>query len=236
MQREVITPSPGQAEMKVCKDCSASFPKTPEFFFVQNTKTGIVFNPYCKPCHRARNRNWGKVNPEKRLEDARKYRAENPERERERHRKAYAANPQKRRDAVRKSYRKHVEKRRAGRIAYGIKHREKEIAYSKQYNLSRHPFKAKQASALARARKYGVLILPVSYQQIYIRDGCKCYICGTALTERQSVFDHVKPMSCGGIHSDLNIKLSCYACNRLKGTGADVKWRKVAARQGFTQG
>jgi hypothetical protein len=47
------------------------------------------------------------------------------------------------------------------------------------------------------------------------RDGGRCRKCGST---QQLHFDHVIPVSRGGVNSVANIQLLCGACNRAKGT------------------
>lgn len=205
---------------KVCKDCGQSFPRTREYFFYSKDQIGT----YCKPCHRARNRKWGQSNPERKREQAIAFRAKNLERERERHRRHYAANTARRKLAIRKSYRKHRERRCAKQNEQRRNNRAVESERAKVYRASLDPIIKKERAGLARAKRKGVFIEHVSYEAIYERDGKRCYMCQKELARDAAVFDHVKPMAAGGIHSNLNIKLACYACNRSKGTRLDMRW------------
>lgn len=206
--------------LKACKDCGQALEATPENFYFRRGRPA----PYCKPCHNKRNIQWRKDNAERVLEISRNWRAANIEKERARWRRQYQEDPEKRRAAVRKSYRKHREKRCAEQRERSSNQRAKRAEYARRYSASRDPIIRKEAAALTRAKRKGAFIEPVSYEAIYERDGKCCYMCKKSLERHEAVFDHVKPLSAGGIHSALNIKLACYECNRSKGTKLDMRW------------
>lgn len=59
---------------------------------------------------------------------------------------------------------------------------------------------------------------PVRYEAILERDGMHCHICDTEIPSLDVLhFDHVIPLSKGGLHSEENIKPSHAACNLSKG-------------------
>lgn len=56
-----------------------------------------------------------------------------------------------------------------------------------------------------------------NYDDIYDRDGGICYLCGLPSPVEVTHFDHVVPLSRGGLHSDDNIRVTHSTCNLQKG-------------------
>ena len=46
----------------------------------------------------------------------------------------------------------------------------------------------------------------------------KCYYCRKTLTENNSTYDHIIPVSCNGSEHPNNFVVACKSCNRLRGT------------------
>jgi len=182
---------------RVCSKCKISYPATNEYFGYSKLGKHQT-RSRCYSCLRA---------------IAKQRYQDNHEQELERFAAFRAANPEKARAKVKASYYKHQSKRLESRKDYGKRNRAKEAEYSKAYN-AKHPFWFKQCTALLRAKKLGVIIEPVNFGQIYKRDRGVCHVCGKKVTKRNLVFDHLTPMSIGGPHSEGNIKVAHYACNR----------------------
>jgi 5-methylcytosine-specific restriction endonuclease McrA len=66
-----------------------------------------------------------------------------------------------------------------------------------------------------RARMYAVAYEPFSRLEILVRDGGRCFHCGTELTGPWDM-DHLVPLSRGGPHIRSNVVASCRSCNRKR--------------------
>lgn len=60
--------------------------------------------------------------------------------------------------------------------------------------------------------------IPVKFTRlnIFTRDGFKCQYCGNKFESEDLTFDHVKPVSQGGVKSWDNIVTACVPCNSKK--------------------
>ena len=59
--------------------------------------------------------------------------------------------------------------------------------------------------------------VPFSRANIYARDAHQCQYCGREFAVSELTFDHVVPVSQGGLKDWENIVTSCISCNRRKG-------------------
>lgn len=81
-------------QYKTCPHCRQSFPATPEYFNRdKNTKDGLVYR--CKPCERARFKQYYNVDPDHHRKRALDYRNAHLEESRAKDRRWYYANPDK---------------------------------------------------------------------------------------------------------------------------------------------
>lgn len=82
------------SEYKTCPHCKQSFPATPEYFNRdKNTKDGLVYR--CKPCERARFKQYYNVDPDYHRKRSSNYRNAHLEASRAKDRRWYYANPDK---------------------------------------------------------------------------------------------------------------------------------------------
>ncbi len=82
----------------------------------------------------------------------------------------------------------------------------------------KHPL-AVRAYVLKRyaRKKRASTIEKVDFASILERDGLFCYICEQAILPDQAIdFDHVIPLSRGGVHTESNLKPTHHLCNRRK--------------------
>lgn len=208
-----------EAATRICKGCRQALPETEEHFYRSKaTKSGWYGK--CKPCHQSNVKAWAGRNPEKRREQARKFRAAHLEKERERHRAAYRANPEKHRDSVRRSHQKHRESRLEYAARYKEENRDGLLAKGRERHQRRKiekPFEYKEECARRRARKFGIPHERLDYAAIYERDAGICHLCQKSVPVGEDlVFDHVIDLCKGGAHHPDNIKVAHYQCNRKK--------------------
>jgi 5-methylcytosine-specific restriction endonuclease McrA len=146
--------------------------------------------------HRERTRAWTADNRDKANASVKRYAAAHPDRILEQQRRWQAANPGK-----------SAAKSRRWRMVHKDQHRE-QAARVRASLRCEHP----------ECLSVGVLPLVWRTQPHF------CYLCGIALSLTEAryapgaaQFDHVVPLSKGGVHCVLNVRPACAACNMHKG-------------------
>lgn len=100
--------------------------------------------------------------------------------------------------------------------AYYAANRAQFHARQRRYYLA-NPAKAKEASALRKARKrHAPVVEAVSLAVIYQRDQGICSLCHQPVNRAEASMDHIVPLSKGGEHSYRNIALAHLSCNLAK--------------------
>lgn len=66
---------------------------------------------------------------------------------------------------------------------------------------------------------------------IYDRDHGRCRYCNVQLARNQATIDHHVPTSKGGLNNPANLRLSCEACNNLKGSMMPGEWELCPGRR-----
>lgn len=61
------------------------------------------------------------------------------------------------------------------------------------------------------------IVVDVSRDEIIQRDGQACYLCGKEISIHAITLDHIVPLSRGGTHTPLNVRVACQPCNSRKG-------------------
>ncbi len=206
-------------DSKVCSKCGEEKLLTTENYYkCKNNKDG--FYGECKNCSYERGKEYRKKNIEKVREYqrqwARKKYWQDPERAREAGRAWYWKNHEKAKKALMKYHWKNKEKKYAYRKEYYQKNKAKELEDKKLY-FSKYPERRRQAEAKRKALKLKNAVGDVSYSYIMERDKMTCHICGKKVNKDELNFDHVIPLSKGGLHSNENIKVSHAFCNMNKG-------------------
>jgi len=74
----------------------------------------------------------------------------------------------------------------------------------------------RNAGIRRRAREKGAAVEKVSREDVVMKYGRECYICGRALCDKQLTIDHVIPLSKGGAHTLHNLRPACRSCNSRK--------------------
>lgn len=151
---------------------------------------------------------------EKRIAQSAKYREVNQEKINARRREIYAANVGKFRFENRKNY---------------LKHREARIRAAVDYQAA-HP----EIVALTRARRRSSTKFKIRVSDhkklLHIYRGC-CAYCQVKLTawgrelETSLQWDHVVPLSRGGVDGVGNLVPSCRRCNLSKGRSTVTEWK-----------
>lgn len=62
-------------------------------------------------------------------------------------------------------------------------------------------------------------------EYIYSKEGGVCQYCGKSLGKTYTI-DHIIPLCHGGTHDESNLRLSCYPCNKFKGSRNIPQFRK----------
>lgn len=57
----------------------------------------------------------------------------------------------------------------------------------------------------------------VNRNAIITRDNSTCQICGCLLSKEEVTLDHIIPISKGGEHTEVNLRVACRSCNSRKG-------------------
>ena len=151
---------------------------------------------------------------EKRLEYCRQYRASNRDEISERRRNAYRLNIEKHRISNRNNY---------------LKHREERIKAALEYQAA-HP----EVVALSRAKRRAAVkyrIKVKDHKRLLSRHNGRCAYCGVKLCEwgrengNSLQWDHVVPLSRGGVDGVSNLVPSCRDCNLSKSNSTVMEWR-----------
>lgn len=69
----------------------------------------------------------------------------------------------------------------------------------------------------------------MSKQEVYDRDGGKCFFCGIPLTFEEATHEHLVATSLGGTNHNANCTIACKPCNLAAGAMTVVD--KVALRE-----
>lgn len=76
----------------------------------------------------------------------------------------------------------------------------------------------RRAKDARRARLAGApRIERIDRESIIMRDGSRCYLCGSDLPRQAITLDHVIPLARGGAHAEDNLRVACRPCNSRKG-------------------
>ena len=146
-------------------------------------------------------------NPEDRLRQVQRYRAEHAE-----ELKAYWA----------AYYLAHREKYRQQSTAYYQMHREEIQAQQARYRAT-NPAPVRESKLRHKARKRGSMrtdLSPAQWEEIKAAYGHRCVYCGRKM--KHLTQDHIIPLSKGGNHTASNIVPACLSCNQHKSAGAPL--------------
>lgn len=106
--------------------------------------------------------------------------------------------------------------------------------YQRGYNVSPWWPGIEQLWDSKRRRKARITVTqvkPIRREEVFRRDGYRCYICGRRLRKhhraphpRAATIDHLHPLAKGGPHVMDNVATACLACNVAKGDRIDQEW------------
>lgn len=82
-----------------------------------------------------------------------------------------------------------------------------------------HPEQHAEKEGRRRARKRGQGFEKIIPSEVYERDGGRCHICGKHVPKSRMSLDHLIPLSRGGGHFKLNVRLAHLECNVRRGAG-----------------
>jgi 5-methylcytosine-specific restriction endonuclease McrA len=144
---------------------------------------------YCQPCHREYQREWYEANRERKMAQNKAWKQEHADRYKQQQ----------------LEYRSTDAARTRARLA-------------QQRWRKKHPDKARQKWDARRALKKGaprVELIDRGY--VYERDGGRCHLCRRAVAQKNFHLDHLVPLSRGGEHTHLNVRVAHAFCNLSRG-------------------
>jgi len=144
-----------------------------------------------------------------------------PLKEKERKARAYAAMTREEKDA---RLARTLARRRKSMAAYAEKHRERILAYKREWRL-KHPERHRVQSATWNAHRQrriqGTLSADLIPRLMQLQQG-RCQVCHGGLQEFH--LDHIEPLVRGGRHEDANMQLLCVPCNRKKSSKDPIRF------------
>lgn len=183
--------------MKYCAKCR-TLKSLDSYSSNRTTKDGLQYN--CKACNKA----YQEANAEKRAEYRREY---------------YQAN-RERLIAYWAEYReKHPDRVKASARANYQRYREKHLEIRRRY-CRENPEQIRDHNDKRRAMLRGAAgAEKISRRRVWEREGGRCHICGERVPYEKATLDHLIPLSKGGEHSYLNVRIAHGPCNSRRGAG-----------------
>lgn len=194
---------------------------------IENSRTRYWSDPEKA---RAVQRDWAAKHPEEQKERFAAYHAANPERELERSRRYNEEHREERREADRQRREAMTpDERRAKwrrenqsptRLRTGaewrVANREKQVELGNAWRLN-NPERCAQTTQAYYDRKVRASISPVEWDVVDQTTDGTCYLCDVPLDAMNHSYDHVVPLSKGGLNVTENIRPCCRSCNSKKG-------------------
>jgi 5-methylcytosine-specific restriction endonuclease McrA len=182
----------------------------------------------CRPCKRAKDRDYGKRNAERIRQRSKQYYAANREKVAEYQRNYYSQNKQAAKDRARQWREDNLERAKAVRRArYATRQQEHYAAY--QQWAKENPERAKATSAnrlhrrRARERRADVRqVTPKEIRNVFSK-GCAFTGCENTNLE----LDHIVPLHLGGRHAIGNLQALCKSHNASKGARTWIEFRRM---------
>jgi 5-methylcytosine-specific restriction endonuclease McrA len=161
---------------------------------------------------------WKKANRASVNATQRAYRAADPERGRKYDRQAYGRDPEKHKAKnagwVERNPERKCQLRRESAARHAPENRARAKAWQK---ANPETVKAHKAAYRARQRSQDRLIETFTHAEIAERDHWTCHLCGGEVTREDWSIDHLVPLSFGGDHTRLNVKIAHTVCNARRG-------------------
>ena len=139
------------------------------------------------------------------------------------HARYRAAHPERVHAAAARYRAAHPESVQAYNAAWRAAHRETKRAYDAAWRATHpeyravydaaHREKSRERTHHWRARLRAAFIAPVDAIAIYGRDQGRCHICGRKVKPKDASMDHLIPLSLGGTHEPVNVRLAHRKCN-----------------------
>ena len=183
--------------MKRCRSCKETKGVT-EFSRMRLAKDGLQYD--CKACNKA-------------------YRVANADRKKAYQHIYYRANREKL-IAYWAEYReKYPEKVIAAQRAAYARDPEKHRAYSRRYRKE-NPEVVRQLNEKRRSLERGAQVSErINRRVVWEREGGRCHICDKHVPYKRATLDHLIPLSKGGDHTYLNVRIAHGPCNSRRGAG-----------------
>jgi HNH endonuclease len=202
----------------ICKDCDRQ--KALDYYYAHRSEEELQQKREYYATHREKRQQYYETyrasHRDERNQKSRDYRMANYEKEIERKRQYHATHREQEREYDRMHREAHPERIREQQQRYLEAHREQKREYTKNWRQT-NPLKAREQWRRRSIRKQDASIEKVSYQAILERDGMHCYICNQPILPEHSLhFDHIIPLSRGGVHSMDNIAPTHAQCNLRK--------------------
>ena len=200
--------------MKTCWNCKATKPLT-EFYRKASTCDGLTDE--CRECAKTRARLWYHANKERARETSKAWRLEHTD-HLQKYRQSHKAQRQQNMREWRKDNSEHIrEYKRAWSGAHPEAARERTKRWAK-VNRERALLNSRKGSRVRRERLAKATSGPVDMNAVLQRHGLICHICRNPIHHERISFDHIVPLSRGGLHVEENLAPAHLRCNSLKGT------------------
>lgn len=188
---------------KVCSRCKEE-KSLGDFYKDARKKDGLY--PHCKSCHNKLTTDY----------ERRRYASDSEFRQRKQaaNQRWAAKNPDK--VIAYRTNEEFKDHRREYMRDWRDEHEEHLRVYDRSYKQNNRPQRAEN-QARRNARKRLATIEPVDFDEILERDGLWCYLCQSEVEPDDIHFDHVVPLSKGGMHTMDNIRVTHSVCNLRKG-------------------
>lgn len=95
-----------------------------------------------------------------------------------------------------------------------------------QENPERHAELMRQGRERRRARQSAAFVENIDRNEVLVRDGGLCCLCGEGVDTSGWHLDHVVPLSRGGEHSYANVAVTHPSCNQRKGSSVSYPNQK----------